>query len=85
MSRPSHLLGVAVTATARDHLGNRLDYHFEDLGEQTLKNIDRPIRVYLVQDAVHARVFSPKLPDKPSVAVLPFQNMSGDPKDVPSM
>jgi TolB-like protein/class 3 adenylate cyclase/tetratricopeptide (TPR) repeat protein len=73
--------GIAVTEAVRIHLGNRLDLKFEDLGEQTLKNIDRPVRIYLItvttSDAVQPlrSVGS----HKPSVAVLPFTNMSGDP------
>ena len=38
--------GVAISGAVRDHLGNRLDLAFEDCGEQTLKNIERPVRVY---------------------------------------
>lgn len=70
--------GVAVSGTVRDHLGTRLDLHFEDIGEQTLKNIDRPIRVYLVGGSGRSGPFYPTLPDKPSIAVLPFENLSGD-------
>src|SRR5713101_2153114 len=40
--------GIAISGSVRDHVGNRLDLAFDDLGEQTLKNIDRPIRVYSV-------------------------------------
>jgi adenylate cyclase len=40
--------GVAVSGTVRDHLGTRLDLRFEDIGEQMLKNIERPVRVYLI-------------------------------------
>jgi TolB-like protein/Tfp pilus assembly protein PilF len=69
--------GVAVSGTVRDHLGTRLDLHFEDIGEQMLKNIDRPIRVYVVGGGAPSGSY-PKLPDKPSIAVLPFENMSGD-------
>ena len=58
---------------------------FEDLGEQQLKNIARPVRVYRVGSSGGAstrRRAAPRcaLPDKPSIAVLPFQNMSGDPE-----
>jgi adenylate cyclase len=70
--------GVAMSATVHDHLGKRLDLSFEDQGEQSLKNIDRPVRVYVVRlGGEPARPALP-LPDKPSIAVLPFQNMSGD-------
>src|SRR5207248_11391486 len=54
-----------------------------DLGEQQVKNITRPVRVYRVRDAAAAKSPSPSalpLPDKPSIAVLPFQNISGDPE-----
>src|SRR6266568_8833036 len=40
--------GIAISGPVRDHVGNRLDLAFEDMGEQTLKNIERPIRVYRV-------------------------------------
>ena len=57
---------------------------FEDLGEQQLKNIARPVRVYRVRSerdrASRATAPALPLPDKPSIAVLPFQNMSGDPE-----
>ena len=63
----------------------RLDLAFEDMGEQQLKNIARPVRVYRVRLAAetpHGRADRRPLPlpDKPSIAVLPFQNMSGDPE-----
>jgi adenylate cyclase len=62
--------GVAVSQTVRDHLGTRLDLHFEDMGEQKLKNIDRPIRVYLLGSGARSGLSYPTLPDKPSIAVL---------------
>src|SRR5262249_52898405 len=62
----------------------KLDLAFEDLGEQALKNIARPVRVYRVAtDPVSApapETPAIPLPDKPSIAVLPFANMSGDPE-----
>jgi TolB-like protein/class 3 adenylate cyclase/cytochrome c-type biogenesis protein CcmH/NrfG len=74
--------GVAVSAVVRDQVGNRLDLQFEDMGEQELKNIDRPVRVFKV---LPNRALSPEqpplaLPRKPSIAVLPFVNMSTDPE-----
>src|SRR5580693_6980293 len=79
--------GVFVSNTVYDHVRDRLPFLFEDLGEQQVKNITRPVRVYRVRDRARpaekpARA-SPQvlsLPDKPSIAVLPFQNMSGDPE-----
>jgi adenylate cyclase len=68
-----------------DALG-KLDVTFEDMGEQQLKNIPRPLRVYRVradqvaQGPMDAPQPSLALPDKPSIAVLPFRNMSGDPE-----
>ena len=63
---------------------DRLDCAFEDLGEQQVKNIVRPVRVYRVRGrAIPAAAPAPAsplpLPEKPSIAVLPFRNMSGDP------
>jgi adenylate cyclase len=78
--------GVFVSNTVHDHVRDRLPFAFEDLGEQQVKNIARPVRVYRVRDADAANKApappSPvlPLPDKPSIAVLPFANMSGDPE-----
>ena len=78
--------GICVSRVARDQVRDRLDYTFEDLGEQQVKNIARPVRVYRVRDVGAARSPSAPgppllpLPDKPSIAVLPFANMSGDPE-----
>jgi TolB-like protein/class 3 adenylate cyclase len=77
--------GVFASSTVYDHVRDRLPFVFEDLGEQQVKNIARPVRVYRVRDAASktqsALVPSAlPLPDKPSIAVLPFANMSGDPE-----
>ena len=78
--------GVSVSNTVHDHVRDRLPFVFEDLGEQQVKNIARPVRVYRVRDTGAAKIPSAPaapalpLPDKPSIAVLPFQNMSGDPE-----
>jgi adenylate cyclase len=77
--------GIAVSAAVRDNVGNRLDLRFEDMGEQTLKNIDRPVRAYSVSlDSPSAlRAIGSDEPweiEKPSIAVLPFNNISGDPE-----
>jgi adenylate cyclase len=77
--------GVFVSNTVHDHVRDRLPFVFEDLGEQQVKNIARPIRVYRVHDIAAKNPTKPispvlPLPDKPSIAVLPFANMSGDPE-----
>jgi len=82
--------GVCVSRTVRDHARDKVQFGFEDLGEQAVKNIARPLRVFRVSWDVPVAAGSravvepvrPALgpPDKPSVAVLPFQNLSGDPE-----
>src|SRR5207249_2389177 len=78
--------GVFVSNTVHDHVRDRLPFSFGDLGEQQVKNIARPVRVYRVRDLAPAKSPSAPaspplpLPDKPSIAVLPFANMSGDPE-----
>jgi adenylate cyclase len=77
--------GICVSATVRDQIGSKLPIAFADLGEQQVKNIARPIRAYRVQSksaVTDGAIVAPPLalPDKPSIAVLPFQNMSGDPE-----
>jgi TolB-like protein/class 3 adenylate cyclase len=77
--------GVVVSNTVHDHVRDRLPFAFEDLGEQQVKNIARPVPVYRVRDAAAKSPSAPPppvlpLPDKPSIAVLPFANMSGDPE-----
>ena len=76
--------GICVSARVQEDAAGRLELAFEDMGEQVLKNIARPVRPYRVVAA--ARPAStpenpgPPLPDKPSIAVLPFADMSGDPE-----
>jgi TolB-like protein/class 3 adenylate cyclase len=77
--------GFCVSARVQEDAAGRLNLTFEDLGEQNLKNIARPVRVYRIRLAVMESKSSTApivlaLPDKPSIAVLPFQNMSGDPE-----
>lgn len=80
--------GVSVSAVVRDNVGNRLDLVFEDTGEHTLKNIERPVRVFDVylrsplpqSGTVTQAAVKPAVSDKPSIAVLPFVNVSGDPE-----
>src|SRR2546430_2110513 len=71
---------IYVSAPARDHIGNKLPLTFDDLGDQQVKNIPQAIRVYRVQAETLAAkpIAALPLPDKPSIAVLPFANMSGD-------
>ena len=98
--------GICVSATVHDQIGTKLAVAFADLGEQQVKNIALPVRVYRVRPALsHPAPSHPlsriagegaerseageggapatlalALPDKPSIAVLPFANMSGDPE-----
>jgi TolB-like protein/class 3 adenylate cyclase len=91
--------GICLGGSAHEQVRDKLDLAFEDLGEQQVKNIARPVRVYRVrpegplanppphagEGSASARVGAAKvptlaLPDKPSIAVLPFANMSGDPE-----
>src|SRR5437870_3415333 len=73
--------GICVSRVVRDQVRDKLDFAFEDMGEQQVKNIARPVRVYRIPLAEMARTKAPlPLPDKPSIAVLPFTNMSGDPE-----
>jgi TolB-like protein len=73
--------GICLSDDAQRQVRGKLDVAFEDAGEQRLKNIARPVRVFRVRPAGAAANARPvlALPDKPSIAVLPFQNLSGDP------
>ncbi len=77
---------VYVSGNVYDQAAGKLVASFEDLGEQTVKNIAKPVRVYRARElseetANTADTTEPlPLPDKPSIAVLPFDNMSGDPE-----
>jgi TolB-like protein/class 3 adenylate cyclase len=85
--------GICISSSAYDQVRGKVEVEFADFGEQRLKNIDRPVRVYAVNSNGHLGVVAKgvlpshteaqkplPLPDKPSIAVLPFQNMSGDPE-----
>jgi adenylate cyclase len=73
--------GICVSARVREDVAGRLDLAFEDIGEQTLKNITRSVRVFRVVAGPRPAPKPPLvLPDKPSIAVLPFANLSGDPE-----
>ena len=75
--------GVAISAAAHDQIAGKVEAAFEDVGEHELKNIAKPVRVYRWAEGTAG---SPgesaplALPDKPSIGVLPFTNMSGDPE-----
>ncbi|WP_245476202.1 adenylate/guanylate cyclase domain-containing protein [Bradyrhizobium sp. Leo170] len=77
--------GILISEKVYSEVEGKLDVGLEDRGEQQLKHISRPVRAYAVSTgprrALTERLSSaPPLPDKPSIAVLPFQNMSGDPE-----
>ncbi len=79
--------GLNISAAVFEQVRDRIPHDFEDLGEQSVKNITRPVRVYRVpvlenQEAMPPvePSLQPEVPDKPSVAVLPFDNMSADPE-----
>jgi adenylate cyclase len=85
--------GICISSSAYDQVRGKVAVEFADLGEQSLKNIDRPVRVYTARSRDYLGMATPivvtsvpdakkplSLPDKPSIAVLPFQNMSGDPE-----
>src|SRR5216683_2991746 len=76
--------GICVSRVVRDQVRDKLDFAFKDRGEQQVKNIARPVRVFDVQTAAEGPTMTPDLPaaaplpfpEKPSIAVLPFQNLS---------
>jgi adenylate cyclase len=79
--------GICLSGAVRDQIGNRLELAFTDLGAQAVKNLARPIRAYAVLlDSIallptaSAATTAGSAAAKPSIAVLPFQNMSGDPE-----
>src|SRR5258708_2687005 len=83
--------GICISGAAHDHVRKILSLSFTDLGTHSMKNIDEPVRAYAIgaADASVAPSSSSasrlgnrplQLPDKPSIAVLPFDNMSGDPE-----
>jgi len=81
--------GICVRRNVRDEVRDKLDVAFKDLGEVEVKNIARPVRCFAVvlgptadvqREASSVQDATLALPDKPSIAVLPFQNMSQDPE-----
>jgi adenylate cyclase len=78
--------GICISSIVNESIGNRIDVRFQDGGDITVKNIDRPIRVWRWHPSITA-VPSPSIAPNPgpngagqSIAVLPFTNMSGDPE-----
>jgi len=74
--------GIAVAQTVVTHVANKVELQFESIGEHRVKNIARSVRVFRVRQDRPAAVEkpAPPLPDKPSIAILPFENLSGDPQ-----
>jgi adenylate cyclase len=77
--------GILISEKVYSEVEGKLDVGFEDRSEQQLKNISKPVRAYAVCAGAHSALTerlsaAPSLPDKPSIAVLPFQNLSGDPE-----
>lgn len=76
--------GICVSAKLRDEVNRKIEAVFHDLGERVLKNVSAPVRAYRVQGSALSTIFpvgqSLPLPDKPSIAVLAFDNISGDPE-----
>jgi adenylate cyclase len=72
--------GIALSGTVRDHVAGKIACAFDDMGEHTMKNIERPIRVHAVRPAEHEAPRQDAPPRKLSICVLPFSNMSGEPE-----
>ena len=77
--------GICISGKVYDEVRNKLQTTFDDLGKQEIKNIQEPVRTYRWAKAESMASMvgadkAPPLPDKPSIAVLPFTNMSGDPE-----
>ena len=74
--------GICVSGTVFDQVESKLAFEYDYLGEQAVKNIKRPVRVYRLRMSSHAAQpkadEGPNFPDQPSIAVLPFANISGD-------
>jgi TolB-like protein/class 3 adenylate cyclase len=74
--------GVCISGMVYDQVRKLLPFAFTDLGAQQVKNIEEPVRAFTVaaKDIAAVNTMQLALPDKPSIAILPFQNMSGDPE-----
>ena len=89
-SRIQQLAGpgeIVMTAAVRDYVWNKLGVELTDLGERSLKNITRPVRIYRLEQEsgsrTRRRIVQPHLSwnNRPSIAVMPFKNLGGDPKE----
>jgi adenylate cyclase len=77
--------GISISGSVHEQVRNRIDAAYEDRGEHEVKHVSAPVRVYAIRlvssdSEKLTEATPPPLPDKPSVAVLPFDNMSGDPE-----
>jgi adenylate cyclase len=75
--------GICISGGVFDQVRNRLDHHFEDMGEHEVKHVSAPIRVYAIRhrgkpSSEQLKTLPLALPDKPSIVILPFDNLSGD-------
>ncbi len=71
--------GICISSKVHEEVASKIDCGFQDMGPQSVKNISRPVRAWRVQEGgTGAAPPALALPDKPSIAVLPFQNMSAD-------
>ena len=73
--------GIAISGTVHEHVENKLDLRFEDLGTKAFKNISAPVRVYTISGVTPAGVIRQEEPESgnPAIVVLPFENLSDDP------
>jgi TolB-like protein len=73
--------GIAVSGTVHEHIGNKLELQFEDLGTKAFKNISAPVRVYKITGVTPAAAIRGEEPESgnPAIVVLPFENLSDDP------
>ena len=78
--------GISISGSVYDQVRNRIEHQFEDMGEHEVKHVSAPVKVYRIMDKTINALSDPtpteelKLPEIPSIAVLPFENMSGDPE-----
>lgn len=76
----AHPGGICISRKVLDEVKDRIDVGFEDMGQQDVKNIPEPVQAYrVIPEQRPTALPTPPMPDKPSIAVLPFDNLSGDP------